>query len=847
MPLIKIYLNTYVVFADTKKSCVGKKLNETLDNSEHEIDKMAQADSMGPEALLKASNDCKLRLIRLLVDGGTQVNVRNSIQETPLILACKSENTEKEKVVEFLIKHRVKMNLQDVDGKTALMHACLTNSSDNLIRMLVNAKANPWVKDDSKNTAFDYAINAGNIGSVKVMIQACREGKMLSKPGSFNMEMKRLEDKLDQMPETRKCSWPLMGPRHTASKEKKVSQQSELLAVDEDDETESPTRERRRKKSICHFDPIDIDFDNNTTADATTERFPKPLRQGSLYSVGRSASSEEERISLHFSDSDNSSFDRSSAHFSSLEKLLRPRDSVTSSLESNDSLNVQTPTSLKLDMVWNLEKQKHQLTSHDEEKSVSTSDIEDSKTSHNTENSPCDADKSTVKTELKTSTQNTGVNRQLRRLNFQQAKSNNNVLITNDEVKVLFSPRQQNESPLTLQEKHLPESTEHPSHLPLREKLPSPSVSRRKTIGSLSGGKDDAMESGDSKQSGSEATTVRRFTVSTMEGSSGMQLTEVSSLEIKLNRTKIRPLEVDIPSKQRTKRNSLDTLRSSKKRDVNSKADFTKPINLPIISKPDDGVKDNGPKLLKCNEKTSVRRTLSDSICQSKRPNVATRHDNRLGVSRSEYFADKQPLISSSSPMQKGYRERSASSPLAPPESPQAERRASLSIRCDVTSSCRDAQRSRSPRYMLSGDLPDLVLHSPPRNRSPGNLDFQGHDQLPLQRTCRSISPEVLGLVSPVPGSPNHTNIKSNSYSHLPEVIKSTTGSPKEKRVALLPPLNISRKPNDAEEGYFSCSPSPLDIDSPNRGKEKSRYSFKPLSPRLVTRTVEKSAALSKF
>lgn len=764
------------------------------------IRNMAQADSVGPEVLLKASSECKLRLVRLLIDGGTLANVRNSNQETPLILACKSENPEKEKVVEFLIKHRVKMNLQDVDGKTALMHACLTNSSDSLIRMLVNAKANPWIKDENKNTAFDYAINAGNIGTVKVMIQACREGKILSKPGSFNMEMKRLEDKLDQLPELRKCSWPLMGPRNTPTKEKKVSQQSELLAVEEDDENESPSRERRRKKSICHFDPIDIDVNNAKQPEETHENLTKPLRKSSLYSVG--CSSEDERISLHFSDSDNSSFDRSSAHFSSLEKLLKIRDSVTSSLESNDSLNVQSPSS-KFDP----EKQKHQLSPQNKETSEALSDLVESVTSHENDSS-FKLGKPFAKTELK-------------RLK--------------EEEKRLFSSQQEHENQ---QQKHLSESKNHQNSLPLREKLPSPSVGRRKTFGSCSRRNEEPIKSGADAASGSE-NAIRRFTVSTMEGSVRSHPIEISSPEIKLNRSKFRPLEVlDMTSREKTKRNSLDNIRPTKMNDIAHKTDLFRPIALPIISKPDDGQNDGQEsKITKNVEKMSVRRTLSDSICQSKRTNVVTsRNDNRLGVSRSDYFADQKQPDLFSSPVEPVYRERSLSSPIAPPQTPPSQRRTSLTTRCEVvvSSSTTDVPRSRSPRYTVCGDLPDLVLLPAQYNRSSSNLEVQNNDQLAIQRLCRSVSPEVLAPVSPG----GQLNVKSSSYSYLPEASKNTTGSPKEKRAALLPPLNISRKPHDEEEGYFSCSPSPLDLVSPNR-KEKTRYSFKPLSPRLVSKPVK--------
>lgn len=736
---------------------------------------MAQSDSVGPEALLKASSDCKFRLVRLLVDGGTSINVRNDAKETPLMLACKSDSTEKEKVVEFLIKHRVKMNLQDEHGKTALMYACLSNSSDKLVRMLVSAKANPWVKDASKNTAFDYAISAGNIGTVKVMIEACREGKILSKPGSFNMEMRQLEEKLEQLPEVRKCSWPLMGPRNSEHKEKKISQQSELLVVEEDDESESPTRERRRKKSICHFDPIDIGSDKKENEE-NTEALPRPLRKGSLYSVGRSFS-EDEKISLHFSDSDNSSFDISTVHLSSLERLIKLQDSITSSLESNESLNA---SAMKLDAAWNT--QKHKEASHIKEKSEMT--LEGSETTRQNVYGGFDI------------LEATGINADA---GFDEINVKRKELCLNEAANA--------------HEKQLVCSS-----VSLVKKTPSPSL-RRKTLGSL-GRRDDVIESNSTRTTGSDSAATRRITVSTMEVS-GVFPYEMSSTETKINRMKIRPLEVDMNNApfDKTKRKSSG---SSKLKTSESFKVDSKPLNLPIISHPDqqeDGNELNGKKLaVKLIEKTSVRRTLSDSMCQSKRggETIVTRSDNRLGVGCSSPFSRDSNTVTSQAHV--GNRERSASSPLTPP----SVKTTFLSTRSDGVLS--SSSRCVSPRYTLAGDLPDLVLHSSMLSHS---LAEPKHD---LQvKTRLSPSPEVLDKDSV---------FRSNSFSNLPEVVNFTTRSPKEKRVALLPPLNISRKSTDAEEGYFSCSPSPLDLESPNRGKEKSKYSFKPLSPRLVNRPV---------
>ena len=68
--------------------------------------------NQGLEALFHASSTCKLRLVRMLVEGGTSVNVRNERLETPLMLCCQSETDieEKRRVVTYLLGKKSKVN-----------------------------------------------------------------------------------------------------------------------------------------------------------------------------------------------------------------------------------------------------------------------------------------------------------------------------------------------------------------------------------------------------------------------------------------------------------------------------------------------------------------------------------------------------------------------------------------------------------------------------------------------------------------------------------------------------------------------------------------------------------------
>lgn len=820
-------------------------------------------------------------------------NVRNDKQETPLILACKSESEEKEKVVDYLIRKRVKVNLQDVHGRTALMYACLTNSSDNVIRMLVNSKANPWLVDEDNSTAFDYAINAENIGAVKLMIQACREGKILTKPGSFNIEMKKLEDRLDKMPEIRKCSWPLMGPRSSTVKDKHSTNQSNLLAVSEVDEfTENPTRERRRKRSICHFDPIELDANGEPPSD-NPECSTKPLRRPSLASASRSAS-EDERISLHFSDSDNSSFDRSSTNLS-LEKLLRMRDSVTSSVESNESVNAQNlPTKV--------EGIKEETPSKNNEISavIKCTDTIDEKCS----------------SKLKDFRKNNNDN-----INFGILKQNQIDSKCRSESLGLGNDTQETATEVDHSKKVAKEfdfksnrlehtrdevmksSSALPCGMSVQNPL-SPCAPRRRTVGSLPPSqKGDVIDDLERKKTGNESEAMRRVTLGAMDmrnegrgkslnlwgeehnfrptppprdllSSAGRKTItfvtshekenhriNVDSPEMKSFRKKIRSPEVDFNHGHSPTEHAQEL--SKKRENTGIQASKTNPLlpfNLPVISPPENteckGNEREGIESGKTSqvEKTTVRRTLSDSVSHERRRAsvTGTRRDYH-GNSNESTSACAIDVSAGIGPFMT--RERSASfTPLSTIASttPPQQRKPSVNASCDIVTMATtgESPRCHSPRNKLSSDLPDLVLHTPKssRARSPCNLDpFSLSPELqmtdPFHTRYARTSPLSSDSLNPT-GSQIHftgSNLgASKSPNHLPEVVCGTTGSPKERRGAFLPPLNISRKQQEQpEEGYFSCSPSPLDVESPSRSKEKTKYSFKPSSPRLMNRPVK--------
>ncbi|XP_027856208.1 ankyrin repeat domain-containing protein 34B-like isoform X2 [Xiphophorus couchianus] len=129
--------------------------------------------------LISAASCGKLRLLRLLVEGGAQVNGSNQRGETPLLAACKALREEpvgKEsvKLLNFLLQNKADPNAQDQEGRTALMYACMQRAGALVASALVAAGADPCIEDGSGASALVYAINAQHQPTVQVLIDACR-------------------------------------------------------------------------------------------------------------------------------------------------------------------------------------------------------------------------------------------------------------------------------------------------------------------------------------------------------------------------------------------------------------------------------------------------------------------------------------------------------------------------------------------------------------------------------------------------------------------------------------------------------------------------------------------------
>ncbi|XP_008290092.1 ankyrin repeat domain-containing protein 34B [Stegastes partitus] len=129
--------------------------------------------------LISAASSGKLRLVRLLVEGGAQVNGHNPSGETPLLAACKALRGEPAgpdslRLLTYLLQNKADPNAQDRAGRTALMYACMERAGAQVASALLAAGADPSMEDHSGASALVYAINAQHQPTLKVLMDACR-------------------------------------------------------------------------------------------------------------------------------------------------------------------------------------------------------------------------------------------------------------------------------------------------------------------------------------------------------------------------------------------------------------------------------------------------------------------------------------------------------------------------------------------------------------------------------------------------------------------------------------------------------------------------------------------------
>ncbi|XP_023616494.1 LOW QUALITY PROTEIN: ankyrin repeat domain-containing protein 34A [Myotis lucifugus] len=128
-------------------------------------------------ALLRAVGQGKLRLARLLLEGGAYVNEGDAQGETALMAACRARYDDpqnKARMIRYLLEHGADPNIADRLGRTALMHACAGGGGAAVASLLLAHGADPSVRDHTGASALVHALDRGDRETLATLLDACK-------------------------------------------------------------------------------------------------------------------------------------------------------------------------------------------------------------------------------------------------------------------------------------------------------------------------------------------------------------------------------------------------------------------------------------------------------------------------------------------------------------------------------------------------------------------------------------------------------------------------------------------------------------------------------------------------
>lgn len=797
------------------------------------------------------------------------MNVRNQRLETPLMLCCHAvtDTEEKLRVANYLLDKKAKVNLQDIEGRTALIHASLSNSGKEIIKALLDAKANPWVQDDTKNTVFDYVINAGDLETTRLLINACRD-KMLM--GGQDNGLKYLEECLANIQEMRKVSWPLMGPRSrrnhlnvyaTEKEEPHISCNNLGTDLGSNTLSRSPQPERRRKRSVCHFDPLDIEEILNCNEEAETNTRNKGNESDDGKSEQRKTSvrslSEEERFSFQISEGDNAPREQSPG----LEKLLKLQDSFSSSLDSNEPPGIAQDSVDDTTHSLSVNQQVFEGFILKENKRILKIDEEENKESKNESVTFHSGDKrhkivnNDSEKDEKIRDKTTKEGERLFTLPISMGKGDicksDSEFSTIIQTKaVIDSPKDADKTGLEFTEKrsnpYTALVTSHQSS-PLVSPLSSPRVTRRQTFGAgilkQSASPRTSPVTVLSEQIQRETSIVRRYTLSAMDMEKFQRPGSPRILVVpQLHNTSVEPGKRNGSAMTEPTITRAPGVNSTPPGLRKSKSDMTDWTSMSCNFQWKETVESTRENSQSANQLSDQAKLEGDEIAHVQLPSISPASTKGRRSPKDFMYPlpvstptaeNKQPtaeprmeqaVLPYRNNIENDKRFIALSRTTLP--SPQPELPATSSNSCEkndaVTVAPMTGLSSKSLDKAPADVLPDLLLNCPPQE---GHSARQGGIS-PTNINCRTFKDTTITS----PNSPEERDPSVSPFSQQ-------RTSPRLRPGNLLPPLMITnrRSPtHEIEDGYFSGTPSPADVESPRRkySNEQLRYSFKPISPR---------------
>lgn len=135
----------------------------------------------GVTALIQASFDGRLSMVRFLIDARADPNAQTNTGGTALMSAAGRGHLD---VVKALVKHKAKVDAPTMDGSTALMAACNQSQGDVVRYLVQRAGADTHLRKRNGSTALTITAEVGPLSTMQLLVEHGANPDARTKDGS---------------------------------------------------------------------------------------------------------------------------------------------------------------------------------------------------------------------------------------------------------------------------------------------------------------------------------------------------------------------------------------------------------------------------------------------------------------------------------------------------------------------------------------------------------------------------------------------------------------------------------------------------------------------------------------